>query len=552
MENQSPNKHTKVGKDPRSVKNLIKLTDKCAQRKGKPWGACEDADVRRGWASGLSIGSIALIHGRTHGAIYSRLRALGQFDMDMHDIGDIWVDATVRHAGTKEMKQVYLNKPWKQAEAYMGYEPANTVVPGSPYTPLEFYYPQVLMDSAIKTYIREGRLATHSGMPTWYLHGMLRKYTESQLAGSEYCGLRVAQEAAANFDATFKGRAGGKSFVTSLQQAQAQAAAYDELLGLRFPELVYVRTDEVSASGGEVWGLQNLPKEQLDSAYTIKTAQIHGDKRIGIFMDGVWAHEEQTVMLDPMAVNAENMKALSENETFVEALKNAGFQLQALDVKSSQCVDKHADTNQLEQDMQDKIQNAINLLEEDVKYVKVRFLVNDNGQSYTYKHRGEINDGDLAVVVTPSGTPALVSVVGFDDVTDLQPGITYKWLVQRIDFKEYDGLCLREVEARKALRKSITTKQREEQLAELIGDLGESAEVRRAKRMLSGASTVDIANEEVEAGFEEMLAKIEKELANANVSDKLGKALAGLFGLVKGKGEVPGVPGMTEGDEARN
>ncbi|WNO48829.1 hypothetical protein [Achromobacter phage maay_LB1] len=535
------NKHSKVGKDSRTCRRLDELCDKNAKRKGAVWTTCEQHDMRRAWERGLSVGSIGLIHGRTAGAIASRLRQMHLIDDKIYMNFGIFPDFTIEMCGAQSkverlihmglmcstgrselVAEIPAERRWPQAEAYMGYVPGAAVGLSKDITPLEFYYPQALAKSAIGPMIREGRLYHYGGMPTWNLDGIAK-----QFAGQDTdMNLREAQRVAESSVITGFGTNAliGDWTVPSEFVIKCDKLKSVELEAVVKPGIYYRPPEET-----------NLPK----SNWSI-TANCLPSRDRSVVTD-------MTIQVQDLEA-ALHDKAFIESSAFVRALKNAGFQLQALDVQSSQCVNKHADTQTTqEQDMQEKIQNAINLLETDVIYPVCRFMYDGQptGKQYTYKHRGELEKGDVVIVVTPGGYPALALVDGFATVLDLKPNIHYKWIAQVFDRSEYDMLTARENDARVNLRTSILEKTRKEKLDELLGDLGESDEVKEARSLLSSKSHEEIIREQMDAAAkraEERLKELEKtnpEMAEAVRA--LQKSLERAMGTL---GDVPGVPGM--------
>ncbi|QDH84235.1 hypothetical protein Axy14_056 [Achromobacter phage vB_AxyS_19-32_Axy14] len=530
-------KHSKVGKDSRTCRTLDALCEKNAKRKGAVWTLCEQHDMRRAWERGLSVGSIGLIHGRSAGAIASRLRQMHLIDDKIYMNFGVFPDFTIEMCGARPtverliitglmrstghsglVAEVPSERRWPQAEAYMGYVPGATVGLNKDITPLEFYYPQALAKSAIGPMIREGRLDHHGGMPTWNLDGVAKKF-----AGQDPdMNLREAQRVAEG------------SVITGIGVGCLNG---DWIIPSEFV------ADKI--------GALDLDTVALPGIYYMPPS----DKaKWSITANCLSSRDRSVVTVADMTIQVQDLeaalrdKAFVESPAFIRALKNAGFQLQALDVQSSQCVDKHADTQtKQEQDMQEKIQNAINLLETDVIYPMCRFMYDGQptGKQYTYKHRGELEKGDVVIVVTPGGYPALALVEDFATVLDLKPNIHYKWIAQVFDSSEYEMLTAREKDARNNLRTSILEKTRKEKLNELLGDLGESDEVKTARSLLSSKSHGEIIREQLDAAAkraEEQLKELEKtnpEMAEAVRA--LQKSLERAMGTL---GDLPGVPGM--------
>ncbi|QDH84295.1 hypothetical protein Axy16_054 [Achromobacter phage vB_AxyS_19-32_Axy16] len=529
------NKHSKVGKDSRTCRRLDELCDKNAKRKGAVWTTCEQHDMRRAWERGLSVGSIGLIHGRTAGAIASRLRQMHLIDDKIYMNFGIFPDFTIEMCGAQHkieplirmgllcstgrselVAEVPRERRWPQAEAYMGYVPGATVGLSKDITPLEFYYPQALAKSAIGPMIREGRLYHYGGMPTWDLTDVAKKF-----AGQDSdMNLREAQRVAESAVITGIG-------VGCLNGDWVVPSEFvvDKLKGVELDTLAMPGIYYQPPSDKAKWSITaNCLPSPGRSVVTDMTIQVQ---------------DLEAALRD---------KAFVESPAFVRALKNAGFQLQALDVQSSQCVDKHADTQtKQEQDMQEKIQNAINLLETDVIYPMCRFMYDGQptGKQYTYKHRGELEKGDVVIVVTPGGYPALALVEDFATVLDLKPNIHYKWIAQVFDSSEYDMLTAREKDARNNLRTSILEKTRKEKLNELLGDLGESDEVKTARSLLSSKSHAEIIREQLDAAAkraEEQLKELEK--TNPEMAEAVRGLQKSLEQAMDTLGDVPGIPGI--------
>ncbi|AJD82823.1 hypothetical protein [Achromobacter xylosoxidans] len=500
------NKHSKKGKDPRTCRVLDELCNKNAKRKGVLWTFCEQHDLQRAWERGLSVGSIGLIHGRTAGAIASRLRQMRLIDDKIYMNFGLFPDFTIEMCGARSkveglirmglmcstgcselVAEIPRERRWPQAEAYMGYVPGATVGMNIGMTPLEFYYPQALAKSAIGPMIREGRLDHNGGVPTWNLKDMCRNHfhkPDEALHNAMGIADRLDERSRNLPKATHAGRGGGKSV-------------------LMVPDVgVRIRDEEGTVVQiGSLVDWYELTPEVITSSY------------------------------------------------FKQALQNAGFQLQALDVKSSQCVNEHA-ANQ-EQEMKEKIQSAINLLETGVKYPKVRFIgTEDSGREYTYKHRGDVKVGDFAVVVVPNGHVKLVQVIGFDDAANLQSNVRYKWLVQVINMDSYEELVGREDAARENLRMTIADRARKEQLNNLLGELGDSPRVNAAMELLSPTSIDKALDNSLDYAFKAAEARL-KAVAEADPSkaEQIGKVLEvakTLRELTKPAGGVAGVPGMVD------
>ncbi|QIW86599.1 hypothetical protein AMA2_40 [Achromobacter phage AMA2] len=541
-------KHSKLGKDPRTVRKLEELATQYARRKGQPWTGTEELDLRRAWAHGLSVGSIALIHGRSAGAIAARLRHDKLVDEDIYRKYGLWPDFTVEMCGNMDLisklmaggHMLSTNKSqllgelaekarWPQADAYYGYTPETHTRYA---TPLEFYYPQALALSAKQTYMRQGKLKSVGGMPTWDVSHRA-EWRESH-------DLERAKELA--------GTVGQLDSCYTIKTQTVRPHDFFNLNGeyciegakLSWPTIIYHDPE------GNITATEQVDKP-IDRSKKTKDVMVY----IGSNVRQYDSEGNLRVAMGDLdhAFDASFAQAMLKDEAFLKAAKNAGFHIEAQAVQSSQCVDKHADTqiNQ-EQEMQEKIQNAINLLEEGVVYPVCRFMTDGvlSGKQYTYKHRGDLEVGDVAVVITPAGHPALVVVEDFAHVTDLQKGIKYKWLAQVFDRSNYDALVAREDEARENLRKSITEKSRQEQLAALLGDLGESAEVKTARNMLSSKSNEQVISEHIEELAQKSRERMAKMVKEHPELKEVMEKIAGAFG------HIPGMPPLFPDAEERN
>ncbi|AJD82887.1 hypothetical protein AVV27_gp54 [Achromobacter phage 83-24] len=534
-------KHSKWGKDPRTVKELQDLVALNIDRAGAIWTVCEENDMTRGWKHGLSIGSLALIHGRSTGAILARLKNLNLVDKLQYEERSIFPDFTIEVCGshsaindviqrsplstvefmTPDSIRLKLNDKWKwpQASAYMGYKPYATVSgENCGISPLEFYYPQALSLSAQQTYMRQGKME-HSGYIPTFNVSIARKWVENR-------DLERAKELAGD--------------ASQLDACYTIKTRVESLQGLEWPALIYRDAE------GNITATEQVDKP-IDRSKKTKDVMVYIGSNVRQYDSG---GNLRVAMGDlDHAFDASFAQAMLKDEAFLKAAKNAGFHIEAQAVKSSQCVDKHADTQiSQEQEMQEKIQNAINLLEEGVVYPVCRFMTDGvlSGKQYTYKHRGDLEVNDVAVVITPAGHPALVVVEDFAHVTDLQKGIKYKWLAQVFDRSNYDALVAREDEARENLRKSITEKSRQEQLAALLGDLGESDEVKTARNMLSSKSNEQVIAEHIEGLAQKSRERMAKMVKEHPELKEVMEKIAGAFG------HIPGMPPLFDDADPKN
>ena len=91
--------------------------------------------------------------------------------------------------------------------------------------------------------------------------------------------------------------------------------------------------------------------------------------------------------------------------------------------------------------MNQKTWTMVSLLQEDIITIAVRFKSCSNNL-YTYKTRDKSIDVDDYVIVDTSSGYQVVEVVEvhFEPQFDLDSGIRYKWIVGKIDTKEYEQL----------------------------------------------------------------------------------------------------------------
>lgn len=119
-----------------------------------------------------------------------------------------------------------------------------------------------------------------------------------------------------------------------------------------------------------------------------------------------------------------------------------------------------------------KTKHIAALLIDGMKTVGVRFR--DTGKVYTYKTLDDYEVGDFAVVFTPRNTFDVVMITRVDKVPqiDVDSGLSYKWLVQRIDATQYDSLVDREQEFNNKLLEVQASKLAEQAKAALGETLG--------------------------------------------------------------------------------
>ena len=100
-----------------------------------------------------------------------------------------------------------------------------------------------------------------------------------------------------------------------------------------------------------------------------------------------------------------------------------------------------------------KTMNEVNILlatNEKFKFVQVKFQDEHNSQKrYTYKTTEDVEEGDYAIVFTPSNKYEVVKVISVHSPleVDFEVKYKYKWIVQVLDTDKY--------ESNMALEKSI-------------------------------------------------------------------------------------------------
>lgn len=107
------------------------------------------------------------------------------------------------------------------------------------------------------------------------------------------------------------------------------------------------------------------------------------------------------------------------------------------------------------------------------KFVKVAFsdYPTNNSKLHTYKTTLEVEEGDSVIVNTPSEGFKVVKVHEVLDITEVEqnPGFSYKWVVDRINVKNYEK-C---VDAEKSMAKEIRAAMQAKRLKELQDQMAE-------------------------------------------------------------------------------
>lgn len=143
-----------------------------------------------------------------------------------------------------------------------------------------------------------------------------------------------------------------------------------------------------------------------------------------------------------------------------------------------------------------KTNHLISLLQNDYTTLKVSFSGSGGGQRYTYKVplNAAVNVDDYVVVATDDLSLSIGLVVAVDDFPDIDTslGVTYKWIVQKIDLKAY--LHQLDVETRfgKHLKQLQRTQAKTQTLQAFANQFAEgSAQRNELDALISGATTIE-------------------------------------------------------------
>lgn len=119
-----------------------------------------------------------------------------------------------------------------------------------------------------------------------------------------------------------------------------------------------------------------------------------------------------------------------------------------------------------------KLKHTISLLQENFYTIGV---VLSGGNSYTYKVPKELQlEKEDLIVIDVKGTTKLAYVDEIHDEPqiDFDSNIDYKWIIQKVDFTEYNKI----LEAEKEALKKIKAAKRAKEKQEIIEGLGLAAE----------------------------------------------------------------------------
>ena len=97
----------------------------------------------------------------------------------------------------------------------------------------------------------------------------------------------------------------------------------------------------------------------------------------------------------------------------------------------------------------------------------MRGVVEVGARVYDYKTTLDLKVDDLAVVFGPNGKPKVVKVVQVEG-REPQDGITYKWLVDRVDLAAYHA----NIEAEADLAAKVNRKKRAHQRRQVLDAIG--------------------------------------------------------------------------------
>lgn len=107
------------------------------------------------------------------------------------------------------------------------------------------------------------------------------------------------------------------------------------------------------------------------------------------------------------------------------------------------------------------------LSDENITGVAVRF--HDSLSEYTFKTKEKLKIGDLVVVESPRDFRfALAKVVQLDTPLELNSGLKYKWVVQKVDLDSFEELLEKEKELIKTVSK-METQSKRQKMREVLG-----------------------------------------------------------------------------------
>lgn len=115
----------------------------------------------------------------------------------------------------------------------------------------------------------------------------------------------------------------------------------------------------------------------------------------------------------------------------------------------------------------------------DFTFIGVKFQ--GSQKTYHYKTLEKFEEGDKAVVDV-NGELKIVEVVSIDCMLDLSSHISYKWIVQKVDFTEYERCREIEKDLKRQLNTARVAKLRRGVEEDLKAELGED-EVKKLVRL---------------------------------------------------------------------
>lgn len=120
---------------------------------------------------------------------------------------------------------------------------------------------------------------------------------------------------------------------------------------------------------------------------------------------------------------------------------------------------------------------------ENFKFVKVVFAPYTGTQEYTYKTLLDLEEEDFVVVQTPNTGYQVVQVRSVMEPleADVNPDIRYKWVVQKVDFADYETCKEMEKEVGSRLRKAELRKRQQELRESALEFLTEDERAETAK-----------------------------------------------------------------------
>jgi len=120
-----------------------------------------------------------------------------------------------------------------------------------------------------------------------------------------------------------------------------------------------------------------------------------------------------------------------------------------------------------------QLSDAILSENEKFRFISVVFAPYTGTKEYTYKTVLPLEEGDFVVVSTPNNQFQVVQVREVLDPLEvaLDPNVTYKWVVAKVDMTHYDECVEMEKELSAKLRKAEVRKRRQELKADVMEHL---------------------------------------------------------------------------------